>query len=202
MAGLIGLICNGITRRCHATHEGSSVQKCTSGRSEGGMAYFLHLPLLASRSCISFAASVPPFRPGERAMTERQGGECGSSRGGDVSTYALPQRRHEDHHEPKGTNSTAAVAIAAAMKMVPVGASTSPTSPRTRKTSTGRQRDGPNCLTLGRLQVRGLVITPDGDGRDIKRCVAIIRMHWVLRTGRRIDKLSIFFSRLRIRKLS
>ncbi len=41
------------------------------------MAYFLHLPLLASRSCISFAASVPPFRPGERAMTERQGGECG-----------------------------------------------------------------------------------------------------------------------------
>ncbi len=161
------------------------------------MAYFLHLPLLASRSCISFAASVPPFRPGERAMTERQGGECGSSRGGDVSTYASPQRRHEDHHEPKGTNSTAAVAIAAAMKMVPVGASTSPTSPRTRKTSTGRQRDGPNCLTLGRVseigQVRGLVITPDGDGRDIKRCVAIIRMHWVLRTGRRIDKLSIFF---------
>jgi hypothetical protein len=39
------------------------------------MAYYFHLPLLASRSCISFAASVPPFRPGERAMTERQGGE-------------------------------------------------------------------------------------------------------------------------------
>ena len=61
-------------------------------------------------------------------------------------------------------------------------------------------------LHLGRvseiLQVRGLVITPDGDGRDIKRCVAIIRMHWVLRTGRRIDKLSTFFIDFRIRKLS
>ena len=77
-------------------------------------------------------------------------------------------------HEPKGINSTATVAIAAAMKMVPVGASTSPTSPRTRKTSAGTQWGGPSLGREEIVRVRGLVITPDGDGRGIKLWVAFI----------------------------
>lgn len=134
----------------------------------------------ATSSTCHFWHRGPAFRSQRRCHPSDLDHER-AQRGKQVRSSLVERRRGlprglPTHHEPKGTNRTATVAIAAAMKTVPVGASTSPTSPRTRKTSTGTQRDGARA-SLGRVEIVrfcGLVITPDGNGRDVKLCVAII----------------------------
>jgi len=64
--------------------------------------YFLHLPDFESRACISFAASVPPFSPGEREneRTSGRADEGSTSERERVSRSAVG--RDEDTIRTKG----------------------------------------------------------------------------------------------------